>query len=149
MHAGEIFIYCTSRRDTPRIRAAFNAVACVEITNVPEFCRRIEKALAGASFGGHPGHERIGHPVEYYKADDPPGPRWACPDLTACAKFDGYDWQHEFRLLFSRTDALKFENAKFTIVKGKPARKIDPSQHHVYEVETGSLEGIAVRHILE
>ncbi|MEO6486717.1 MAG: hypothetical protein ABIO78_02120, partial [Thermoanaerobaculia bacterium] len=141
--AGEIFVYCMSKADTPRLRAAFNAVACVEIMNVAEFCRRVQKALTGASFGGRPGRERIGHPVDYYSANVPPGPRWACPDLIACAKFDGYDWQHEYRLLFSRTEALKFENVKLTIVKGKPRRIIDPSQHHVCEVVAGSLEDIA------
>ncbi len=146
--AGEIFVYCMSKADTPRIRAAFRAVACVEIMNVAEFCRRAEKALSGASFGGKPGRERIGHPVDYYSANAPPGPRWACPDLIACAKFDGYIWQHEYRLLFSRTEALKFENVMLTIVKGKATRIIDPSQHHVCEVVAGSLEDIAILHVL-
>jgi hypothetical protein len=59
--AGEIFVYCLSKADTPRIRGAFNAVSCVEITNVPAFLRRVEKGLSAVSFGGKPGHERIGH----------------------------------------------------------------------------------------
>jgi hypothetical protein len=144
----EIFVYCLSRADTPRIREAFNAVAWVEIVNVAGFCRRVEKALSGASFGGKPGRERIGHAVGYYNADAPPGSRWACPELIACSKFDGYDWQHEYRLLFSSTDALKFENVKLTIVRGQPTRAIDPSKHHVRDVTAGSLEDIAILHTL-
>jgi len=147
VRSGEIFIYCLSKVDTPRIREAFNAVSCVEIINVPAFLRRIEKALGGASFGGRPGHERIGHPVEYYPPDAPPGARWACPDLIACAKFDGYAWQHEYRLLFSFTDALKFENVELRIVGRKTERAVDASQHHVHQIAVGPLHDIALLHV--
>lgn len=145
--AAEIFVHCLSKADTPRIREAFNAVCCVEITNVPAFLRRVEKALSAASFGGKPGREHIGHPVEYYAPDSPPGPRWACPDLIACAKFDFYAWQHEYRLTFSFTDALRFENVKLTLVKGKPSRVVDRSHHHIHEVVVAPLRDIALLHV--
>jgi hypothetical protein len=141
--AGEIFVCCLSRSNSPRIREEFGARAYVEIANVPEFCRRVQKALPGATFGGKPGHERIGRSVEYYDAGRPPEARWACPDLIACSKFERYRWQGEFRLLFSMTDALKFQNVQLRLVKGKPTRPGDPSQHHQQIVETGDLSDIA------
>src|ERR1700730_3057981 len=125
-----------SRRPArPRRRGWNTAKACVEILHVPEFCRRVQQALRGATFGGRPGHERIGHPVQYYRPDRPPEARWACPDLIACSKFDRFSWQDEFRLLFSVTEALRFENVRLRIVKGPSKRPLDVSQHHVRVVE--------------
>jgi hypothetical protein len=141
--AGEIFVYCLSRSNTAGIREGFNAKAYVQIVNVYEFCRRVQKALPGATFGGRPGHERIGHGVEYYDAGLPPAARWACPDLIACSKLERYRWQDEFRLLFSMTDALKFQNVQLRLVKGKPTRHGDTSQHHQQIVEAGDLSDIA------
>lgn len=40
----------------------------------------------------------------------------ALPDLRATSKPDGYDWQDEFRLVFSLTDALTFENVLTRVV---------------------------------
>jgi hypothetical protein len=50
---------------------------------------------------------------------DDPNRRWAGPDLTATAKLDSYGWQDEFRLVFSLTDALRFENITSRIVQGE------------------------------
>jgi hypothetical protein len=147
IRAGEIFVYCLSRSDTSRIREEFNARACVEIRNVAEFCRRVEKALPGAIFGGRPSRERVGYRVEYYDAADPPGARWACPDLIACSKLRSYSWQEEFRLLFSTTDALKFQKVELRIVRGRPKRPHGVSQHHERIVQIGDLSGIANLHV--
>ena len=146
--AGEIFVSCLSRSNTPRIREEFKAKAYVEIVNVPEFCWRVQKAISGATFGGRPGHERIGRGVEYYDAGRPPEARWACPDLIACSKFDRYRWQDEFRLLFSMTDALKFQNVQRRLVKGASGRPPDPSQHHQQTIDIGGLADIAVLNVL-
>jgi len=148
--ADEIFVFCLSKSDTPRIREGFRAVACVQINNVPEFCRLVQMALAleGAAFGGRPGHKRIGHHVHYYLPSEPPEARWACPDLIACSKSDDYRWQDEFRLLFSLTDALKFENVHLRIVQGNPSRPPDHSQHREHRVSITDLKGIATIHAL-
>jgi hypothetical protein len=71
-----------------------------------------------ASFGGRSGHQRLGHHVTYYKVTDNPTPRWVCPDLIATSKLEFYRWQDEFRLLFSLTDALRFEIISGRIVVG-------------------------------
>src|SRR5712691_12074713 len=92
--AGEIFVYCLSKSQTEEMREHFNAVACVEILDAKAFCRRVQKALPWkTSYGGRPGHERLGHHVDYYKVTDDPNPRWACPDLIATSKLDTYLWQ--------------------------------------------------------
>jgi hypothetical protein len=145
--AGEIFVYCLSKSQSDEKREKFNAVACVEIFDTKVFCRRVQKALPWkASFGGRPGHERLGQHVQYYRVTDDPNPRWACPDLIALSKLDTYAWQDEFRLLFSLTDALRFENISGRIVQGDVARTPNPAEHHVYDIDVSSLRDIAVLH---
>ena len=99
VHKDEIWVYCLSRARTAALAAEFGAVACVEIQDVPEFCRRVRAALpAGAEFAGRR--------VDYYRATDAGNPRWALPDQIATAKLDTYARQAEFRLVFSTTGAL-------------------------------------------
>ena len=75
----EIFVFCTSRVLSTPLWNEFGSVMCVEITNIPAFCRRVESHLpANAQFPGAPGQEHIGHRVEYYDASDAPGARWPC-----------------------------------------------------------------------
>ena len=113
---------------------------------MPEFCRRVQKALPGTAFGGRPGHERVGHHVEYYEPGRPPGARWACPDLIACSKFERFGWQHEFRLLFSMTEALRFQNVHLKLDKGNSTRLPDPSLHHHRDVTAGEMGDICNLH---
>ena len=76
----EIFVFCTSRVLSAPLWNEFGSVMCVEITNIPDFCRRVESHLpANAQFPGVPGQEHIGHRVEYYDASDEPG---ASPDIS-------------------------------------------------------------------
>src|SRR5207245_2570143 len=147
--AGEIFVYCMSKSRSQELRERFNAVACVEVLDAKSFGRRVQKSLPWkAVFGGRPGHERLGHHVAYYNVTDNPTPRWACPDLIATSKLESYRWQDEFRLLFSLTDALRFENISGRIVVGNASRAPDPSEHHVYDIDVGSLSDIAILHDL-
>jgi hypothetical protein len=47
-------------------------------------------------------------------------------------------------MLYSRTDALKFQNVSMKLVKGQPERVVDTSQHRHEIIEVGSLEDIAM-----
>jgi hypothetical protein len=95
----EIFVYCLGKSRTDEMRRRFRAVACVEILDVRAFCRNVEHALpAGSSFGGRPGHQRIGQHVQYYRATDSASRRWALPDVIASSKLASFAWQDEFRL---------------------------------------------------
>lgn len=67
--------------------------------------------------------------------------------MIATTKLLSYRWQDEFRLLYSRTDALKFQNVSMKLVKGRPEKVVDTSQHGHEIVEVGSLEDIALLHI--
>lgn len=142
--------YCLSKSQIAEMRERFNVVACVEIIDAKAFCRRVEKALPWrAAFGGRPGHQRIGHHVDYYKVTNDPNLRWACPDLIASSKLDTYRWQDEYRLVFSLTDALRFENIAGRIVQGEVrSRTATSSEHHHYDVRLGDLNDIAVLHEL-
>ena len=101
----------------------------------------------GATLGGKPGRERIGFAVQYYNPEHPPGATWAVPDMIATRSVMSYRWQDEFRLLYSRTDALKFQNVSMKLVKGQPEKIVDATLLRHETVEVGSLEGIAILHI--
>jgi hypothetical protein len=144
----EIFVFCASRTLADELIVKFNAVACVEISNVPAFCDRIEAALpSGAKFPGPPRQQRIGQRVRYYHEGGDCNPRWALPDIIAVSKRDTYAWQKEFRLVLSLTDALEFEKAAMTLVPpGRPRAPQCPGEHRSYDVATGSLRDICRLH---
>jgi hypothetical protein len=99
----EIFIYCLSMAHADRFYNEFDAVVCVEITDIGAFCRRVQRALlSGATFPAmDSGRPRLGHKVEYYDETEAGNPRWALPDRIAISKLRGYAWQAEYRMAFS------------------------------------------------
>lgn len=134
----DIWIYCLSRVRTAALAAEFGAVVCVEILDIPEFCRRVRAALpAGAEF--------IGRRVDYYRAPDAGNPRWALPDQIATSKLNVYARQAEFRLVFSTTGALGFEDVSLRLVQG--AAEIPPPPRQGGQVvPVGSLAAICQVH---
>jgi len=144
----EIFVFCASGSQSDEMRKRFRATACVEIIDRKSFLRRVQRALpAGASLGGRPGHERLGHDVEYYDVTDDINPRWACPDLIGLSKIRSYAWQDEYRLMFSKTDALRFQNISGQLVIGDiPKRRPSPAEHDFHCLELGSIADIATLH---
>lgn len=74
-------------------------------------------------------------------------PRWACPDLIGISKLDSYKWQDEFRLMFSLTDALRFENITGRVIIGDwPKRAAHPLEHQFYDLKIGNLCDLAIFH---
>jgi hypothetical protein len=145
--AAQILVCCTSKSMKPIHWREFKAVACVEICDVAEFCRRVETALpAHAKFPGKPGHEKLGQHVEYYREFEGPTPRWALPDVIATSKHLSYGWQDEFRLVYSLTDALAFENVQCRLVRGPSTRQSNPAEHVLEIVQAASLRDIAKLH---
>jgi len=145
----EIFIFCTSRFNSDEIQKRFEAVVYIEIMNIKVFCERIEKALPlGAKFPERAGRSaQIGRHVEYYSESEGGNPRWALPEVIATSKLKSYAWQNEFRLVFSLTDALDFENVSLSIVHESNAREVPkPSEHHHYLVESQPLRDICRLH---
>ena len=110
---------------------------------MPAFCARVTAGLpAPVQLPGKPGRERIGNRVEYYRASDPPGTRWALPDQIACSKLEDYGWQDEFRLVFSVTSALGFENVSLSLAPGETAPAKQPAANGPFDLAIAPLRDI-------
>ncbi len=133
--ANEIFVFCVSTMFGETLRAGFDAVTCVEILKIREFCDRIRAALpTTATF--------FARRVQYYKPTDLPEARWALPDLIATSKFDDYSWQSEYRFVFSLTDALGFEKVTTVLRSDHAMPDANAMEHPTYSVKTDSLRDI-------
>jgi hypothetical protein len=135
----EIFVFCTSRLLSDELRRRFEATLCVEILRIPTFCERVRRALP-AEANWYAGK------VDYYDEREGPGPRWALPDLIARSKRKSYEWQHEYRFVFSLTDALGFEKGTFRLAKGEAGQRPNPSEHHNHLAQARSLRDICRLH---
>jgi hypothetical protein len=137
--ANEIFVYCVSQTLSSSIAREFKAVACVEITKIAKFCRRIRKALPSAATFQN-------RRVDYYAQTQGGDPRWALPDRIATSKLDHWASQDEYRLVFSLTDALGFEKVELRLVdrRIRPAPKSEEHIGHLLVV--GSLRDICILH---
>jgi hypothetical protein len=143
--ADEVFVFCLSQSFNPELWREFNATTCVEVLDIPAFCSRIEAAMPpGATFPGKPGHTRIGHKVEYVRAADTLGTRWALPDKIATAKAIRYARQREFRLVFSLTNALDFEEVDLNLVQNGASLALPAQNKEIAHVQiaAGSLRDI-------
>lgn len=142
-----LLVFCTSRSLSRELWDAFGASVCVEVFDVPAFATRVQKGLpTGARFPGRPGHERIGHRVEYYRVSDAADTRWALPDRIAISKLAEYAWQDEFRLVFSLTDALAFQNVALALAP-KDTPPPTPAQDHAFhDAAVGSLRDLCRVH---
>jgi hypothetical protein len=130
----EIFVFCASLIFTEELRTAFGET-CVEIRTIQSFCNRNRRALPRqATF--------FNRPVCYYKPADPPGARWAIPDLIATSKLDSYEWQCEYRFVFSLTDALGFERVAPRLTAELATPSGSPPEHPDYTLPVGSLRHI-------
>ena len=145
----EIFVFCVSRVFSAALWDEFGSVMCVEITDIPTFCRSVASRLpANPRFPGRPGRERIGQRVAYYDASDAPDTRWALPNRIALSKLAEFAHQEEFRLVFSTTGALAFENVALRL-KPAGAPPAPPASHHTScDVDVGSLRNICRIHEL-
>ena len=135
----EIFVFCASKSRNDKRRERFEAVACVEVREIKVFCERIKAALpTSATF--------YGRRVDYYLDTDEGNPRWALPENIATSKLNTYAWQDEYRLVFSLTNALTFENVNLRLVADSAPRPPKESDHPKYLVEARSLGDICQLH---
>jgi hypothetical protein len=141
----EIFVFCLSRSLTDELRQEFQGVACVEILDIPTFCTRIRAALpTRARFPGSSGRSHIGWRVEYYQESEGGRPHWALPDKIATAKSIKYARQDEFRLVFSLTHAMGFQNVNTRLTLGNTRRASNLAEHQSYGVEAQPLADICI-----
>ena len=143
----EIFVFCMSRGFSAPLWDEFGSLMCVEITDVPTFCRRVASRLpANARFPGPPERERLGQRVEYYDAADAPDTRWALPDRIALSKLAEFAYQEEFRLVFSTTGALDSQNVALRLKLADAPTAAPASHHRFYDVDVANLRDICRVH---
>jgi hypothetical protein len=135
VRSSEIFVFCTSRILSESLARDFNALTCVEIRNIKTLCTRIRAGLP-------PTATFMAKRVDYYPQSQAPNPRWALPDAIATSKLDGWAWQHEYRFVFSFTDALGFEKVDLRLTQRKERTPPKPEEHLCYRLEVGSLRDI-------
>ena len=138
----EIFVFCMSRCLSLELWEAFGAKVCVEVDDPASFCSQVGRSLpSGVKFAGVPGRERIGHRVEYFDETDSPDTRWALPDRIARSKRRSYAHQREFRLIFSFTAALGFQNVSMALTSGEPkAAKDELEPPAFFDVRAGHIQ---------
>ena len=143
--AHEIYVLCLSNTCSDELKSEFQAAAYVEITDPREFISRWRDALPeeAQKKGNH-----VARQVGYYNPEDLPGNVWALPDLITTTKLKQFQYQDEYRLAFTITDAFAFENCKYRIVgrKVRPAPK--PEEHLSQTLELGELRDICRIHTL-
>ncbi len=132
----EIFAFCMSTSCEAEVANQLGKTF-VEISDGPEFVRRVKAAL--------PEHAAFfSRAVDYYDASNPPQERWALPDHIATAKQQSptYVSQAEYRLVFSLTDALSFQNAKFEITTAPPVLQPRRASYPQHLISAGNLSDI-------
>jgi hypothetical protein len=139
----EIFIFCLSRSFNDVLIAEFKAVVCVEICRPQEFISRWQKALPEAARSKE---KHVARRVKYYNREDVPGNVWALPDLIITAKLKQFEYQKEFRLAYTSTDAFGFENCDYRLVNRVTRPLPKPEEHRRHTLELGDLRNMCRVH---
>jgi hypothetical protein len=141
--AHEIYIFCMSLSFTDALKKEFNAVACAEISDPRAFISRWLNALPeeAKQEGKH-----VARRVRYYEPEDVPGNVWALPDLIITTKLKRFEYQNEYRLAYTTTDAFAFQNCTYQLVDRKARPSPKPEEHLNETLELGSLRDICRFH---
>ena len=143
--AHEIYIFCMSRSFSDVLKNEFSAVAGVEVVDPLAFIGRWRDALPEAA---KQKDKHVARRVEYYKPEDVPGNVWALPDLIITTKLKRFQYQDEYRLAYTTTDAFGFENCAYHIVN-RNARPLPRPEEHLHQtLALGNLREICRNHVL-
>jgi hypothetical protein len=108
--AREIYIFCMSHSFSDSLTKEFQAVACVEISNPRAFINRWLNSLPEeAKLEG----KHVARRVRYYRPEDVPGNVWALPDSIVTTKLKRFEYQNEYRLAYTTTDAFALQNCTY------------------------------------
>jgi hypothetical protein len=141
--AHEIYIFCMSLSFTEVLKKEFKAVACTEILYPRSFITRWLNALPeGAKQEG----KHIARRVGYYKPEDLPGNVWALPDLIITTKLKHFEYQNEYRLAYTTTDAFAFQNCTYQLIDRKARPSPKPEEHIRQTLKLGNLRDICRVH---
>lgn len=143
--AHEIYVFCMSLACTDVLKKEFSAAAYAEITDPREFIRRWRNALPEEA---KKEERHVARKVGYYKPEDLPGNVWALPDLITTTKLKHFQYQDEYRLAFTITDAFAFENCTYQIVDRKVRPSPKPDEHLHQTLDLGDLRDICRLHTI-
>ena len=136
-----IYVFCLSKTYSKELYEKFDSDACIEITDVEEFIRRVRikiKQLISVHKNG-----LLHNDVKYYAANQPAEFNIKEPKEIAFAKDEAFRNQDEYRLVFGTKKAFKLEqkivvNATYNFreeaMKGIPKDKL---------TKVGSISDIA------
>jgi hypothetical protein len=62
--------------------------------------------------------------------------------MIAALKLKTFAWQDEYRVVFSLTNALAFENAQYALVRNESSQQPKPTEHQYYDLNAGNLHDI-------
>jgi hypothetical protein len=141
--AHEIYIFCLSLSFNDVLKTEFKAVACAEIFDPRAFINRWLNALPeeAQKEGKH-----VARKVGYYRPEDVPGTVWALPGLIITTKLKRFEYQDEYRLAYTTTDAFGFENCNYELVDRKARPLPKPEEHLRATLHLGSLRDICRLH---
>lgn len=128
---------------TEALKNQFKAVACAEIFNPRAFIHRWLDALPEEA---QQERKHVARRVGYYRPEDVPGNVWALPELIITTKLKCFEYQNEYRLSYTTTDAFAFQNCTYQLVDRKARPSPKPEEHHYQTLELGSLRDICRIH---
>ena len=137
-----VFIFCTSLEFSGHLQKKFDASGCVEIYDLSEFKKRLQKALIYKSrLGLIKNKTLLSDKIQYYEVKNEPKARHACPDQIIMSKpFDDFSDEKEYRFAFSRDkDAFNVNNVQYLLSPQIPLTTW-PNSHQVLRL--GSLRDI-------
>lgn len=100
-----VFVFCTSTELNDNLYKKFHANACIEISNLEEFNRRLIVALhKKMKLGTVKNGTLLSGAVDYYHHEDEPGIRHACPDQIIMSKIADpfFTIEKEYRFAFAK-----------------------------------------------
>jgi hypothetical protein len=134
-----IYVFCLSTVFNEHLWRKFNAKLCVRITDPQEFIARFRRATRRPQLRINC-TEVLAAEVTYYKPDDPPASRHACPDQIILSKLEQFSDEREFRLAFSSDrDAFSVYNVGYELTARKSAKSF---KHSHKLLQLGDLRDI-------
>lgn len=139
-----IYVFCLSKNIISNLYDEFEADACIEITDVPEFMKRAKFAVKKL-LSAHPSG-LIHNDVIYYHDNAPANFDIKKPQNLAFAKGIHYEHQNEYRMIFGTRKAF---NLKQSIIINQNYSFIDEAKKGIAKnkpVKLGSLADITKVH---
>ena len=137
-----VFVYCTSNELSEVLFKRFSATTCVEIFNLPEFQKRLQKSLKNrARLGIIKNTTLLNGSVDYYNSENEPDTSHAWPDQIIMAKQSNpFSVEKEYRFAFAKDkNAFDVNNVDYSL-----GAEVQPfmGQHTHQVLHLGNLSDI-------